>query len=435
MDARILFNPSVDGYIRFVDSDPAAPFEFSVAGDLNPELVEVNLRSPRFVVHAPQGGYGVQAVVGHGGGVHVAGGGETWRPVLFPVATSWPMGPLCTYKSIGGLGMKSSGSFATFGAAVLVGLSTLSAVTPEAGATPAPAPAARSVPPPAPWLPCPSNTYQIGGGTRSQVAAVKSAFAQAAKASSLEFTYVGRTKVVPKYPELQRDTTSDITVVFAAPGTSARRSNLITSKDPFVWYQVTAPSLEGTKAYGGIIVYNSPVLSKMTSKARVDVYLHSIGHMLGLANSKGVSVMNPNRATRRFYSVRDKAALARVGRKPSDCAPGSGQPGAPELPSIAIEAPTNLQVVPGPNRTLTVSFDPPPSASSSTRYYVTVSPIVDRGPGSFALEVVYFPATSYTFTDIDFEFMDTGEPAYASVRAIDEYAGPSALTYVYMPSP
>jgi hypothetical protein len=177
------------------------------------------------------------------------------------------------------------------------------------------------------WDPCAPIRYKVnrnGAMPTSEIRHVQAAFRTLGRdLGGVRFTYAGQTAVVPDTTDQARKSGAPIVVAFASAGSGTTRSSMLTGREAgrggfgsLRWGSGDGPHVP--IATTGAVVLDSRKARAMNRKTRTALYLHEIGHVLGLghAGDRG-QVMYPSllRSGPGTYASGDRAGLARLGRK------------------------------------------------------------------------------------------------------------------------
>jgi len=175
------------------------------------------------------------------------------------------------------------------------------------------------------WDPCRPLHYRIALGTvpRSEVGAVEAAFdAVGAALGGMRFVDDGVTSVIPATVDDSARAGVDVVFAFALPGHGPGRSPLLSGWEAgrggfaAVGRQDGVGSAVERPTHGSVVV-DAGIWRTMTSHDRAVLYLHEIGHVVGLDHPRdGRQIMSsgaydlPAR-----YQAGDLQGLARLGRQ------------------------------------------------------------------------------------------------------------------------
>jgi hypothetical protein len=139
------------------------------------------------------------------------------------------------------------------------------------------------------WNPCRRLTYRLNrkGLTDAEARVVKYEMTVASRIAGIRLVFAGTTTLVLRTstaPRVKKLTGADIVIAFAVPGTGTSRSNLISSSSAGVGGFYASSTSSGVLwATAGFAVFNRSLL-KQPIAIRRSVYLHEVGHMLGLGH-------------------------------------------------------------------------------------------------------------------------------------------------------
>lgn len=219
------------------------------------------------------------------------------------------------------------------------------------------------------WNPCKPITWGIvaKGFPAKELPLLKKAFKEISKITGLTFRYVGLSKnyTVSQYTHMSNIPNVDISLRFED-------------------FKKTSPKYAGAAGYGGRAVssgssselrrvgpgqarFDTGDLPRMTPLQHYVLYLHEIGHVIGLGHVKNPSsIMYPSLNKVSRFSAADRAGLKLLGRQAGDCDPGSlfyndafppaEEDGSTEPPS----APVNLTAVRTPEGGLLITWGSKP---------------------------------------------------------------------------
>ncbi|MFN8168066.1 MAG: matrixin family metalloprotease [Candidatus Nanopelagicales bacterium] len=192
------------------------------------------------------------------------------------------------------------------------------------------------------WDPCRVITWRIsypaGRGWRKELPRVTKAFAELSRATGLTFRFLGTSRYVPFTPNRDKEK-ADILVAFAKPSQSIFRAfpgpsgyggnnSAPTATDPDT-------SLHLSPYTTGDAAWRSNAVRRLTTRLRYQLYLHELGHVVGLWHvSNRTQIMYPSISTRqgRHYGAGDLAGLQLLGRS-QGCV---RVPSAPAAPTYAV---------------------------------------------------------------------------------------------------
>jgi hypothetical protein len=199
------------------------------------------------------------------------------------------------------------------------------------------------------WDPCKVVTWRInyaaGASFKKELPRVKSAFAELGRATGITFRYLGTSTRKP-FTRSGYGETASILVGFAKPGTSGlpRRSSAIglggagtgMPESSFEVFYSKLPYTQGQAAF------LSTAVKRLSSRMKRTLYLHELGHVMGLQHtSKRSQIMYPslNRSTPAHYAAGDRAGLKKLGRS-QGCV---RVPSRPAAPTVTVSG-TNLVI-------------------------------------------------------------------------------------------
>jgi hypothetical protein len=227
------------------------------------------------------------------------------------------------------------------------------------------------------WDPCAPIRFKVnrnGAVPASEVAHIVAAFRTLGRdLGGVRFLYAGSTTLVPDTTDQARRSGAPIVVAFASPGTGSTRSSMLTGREAgrggfgsTRWGSGDGPHVP--VATTGAAVLDTRKARAMKRKTRNAMYLHEIGHVLGLGHAGDRrEIMYPTLLTAgpRTYASGDRAGLARLGRK-AGCLQVPARATRPALKSSGDE--------------LVVAVRPVRSASGPVRYRLN-SPDASRVDG------------------------------------------------------
>jgi hypothetical protein len=176
------------------------------------------------------------------------------------------------------------------------------------------------------WDPCDPVRYKValrGGVPESEIAEVRAAFDEVSEAlGGAVYHYDGTTDVVPDAVDDSAKAGADIVLAFAEPGSGDDRSSLLTGWEAGRggFAAVTSKGPDGVtrqRPTNGSVVIDSTKWAVMSRHDRTVLYLHEIGHVVGLDHPKddhqimssGAYDLPPR------YQDGDLAGFARLGRQ------------------------------------------------------------------------------------------------------------------------
>ena len=190
------------------------------------------------------------------------------------------------------------------------------------------------------WDPCRVITWRInyaaGRGFSKELVRVKAAFAELGRTTGITFRYLGTSGRAP-FTAAARLESAAILVGFAKPGHSGLRrgssaigyggagTGLPDSDVDSFYYRL--PYVSGQAAW------LSTAVRRLSAGQKRALYLHELGHVMGLSHSSARSqIMYPslNGSTPSHYAAGDRAGLARLGRR-QGCVRVPSQPAAPTV--------------------------------------------------------------------------------------------------------
>lgn len=187
------------------------------------------------------------------------------------------------------------------------------------------------------WDPCRPLTYRIAlnGAPWPEARRVRSAMASLGRALGVRTVFRGSTTFVPDTLRVPPGVGADVVVAFARPGSGERRSRLLggdaaaragfsldgaraAARERGVTGRLAAPgpALRPVIRSGAVVV-SLDGLAGYTPRMRRALYLHELGHVVGLGHAHGVGqVMHRGllRAPPADWSPSDRAGLRRLGR-------------------------------------------------------------------------------------------------------------------------
>ena len=179
------------------------------------------------------------------------------------------------------------------------------------------------------WDSCRTIGYRVNrnGESRAELARLRRAFRSVSRVTALRFRYDGPTSVIPLRTPTQAsvgsfDARTDVTIAFARAGRGARQAP-VWINSPTLGFG--GPSISGTsgpdgrwlyRVSGGRVLFNSTLLRDATADQRLAVYMHELGHVIGLAHTASPDqLMYPAQTpgTRPRWGDGDRAGLKRLG--------------------------------------------------------------------------------------------------------------------------
>lgn len=175
------------------------------------------------------------------------------------------------------------------------------------------------------WYPCRPITWAVAakGLVSEEIPRITAAFATISSATGLTFKYKGVSKKLGKSPHYHSP---------AIPGADIAVT--------FENFEQSLPKKAGASGYGGAqyssytsrigrydfgyMRIDTPDLPGIPEAVRVLLYMHELGHVIGLDHAPGPNIMNPTIAGDiTQYSAGDLAGLKVLGRHKGDCKSGS----------------------------------------------------------------------------------------------------------------
>ena len=177
------------------------------------------------------------------------------------------------------------------------------------------------------WDPCVPIRYKVNRNAAvpaSEVRHLRAAFARLGRdLGGVRFADAGATTLVPDTTDDARKARTGIVLAFASPGAGARRSAMLTGREAgrggfgsARWGSGDGPHVP--IATGGAVVFDAGKARAMNRKTRTAMYLHEIGHVLGLGHAGDRrQIMYPAllNSGPRTYAGGDRAGLVRLGRR------------------------------------------------------------------------------------------------------------------------
>ncbi len=232
-----------------------------------------------------------------------------------------------------GHGARRTGAKDTVAAALLVGLALLVPSAPDVAAVVAPA---RSAPlvaaasdpgyrffnqvgsKPYRWNPCVRLHYRItwNGVSTREGAVVRAALRMISAETGITFTYDGTSRVIPQratWPSARLARTQ-LLIAFAYPGRGTGRSTMLSGSE----VGVGGPAGRGVLYTSGAVLIDKRSWSTyhMGSKNRQILYMHELGHAMGLAHTirRGQIMHSGYYPARAAWGTGDKTGLHKLGR-------------------------------------------------------------------------------------------------------------------------
>jgi hypothetical protein len=176
------------------------------------------------------------------------------------------------------------------------------------------------------WDPCAPITYRVNlnrSAPAAEIRYIQAAFAELGRSlGGVRFVYTGVTGVVPDKADDAKAARTNIVVAFAAPGSGRARSSMLSGREAgrggfgsTSWSSGDGANVPIAKA--GSMVVDARKFRTMNRKTRTALYLHEIGHVLGLghASDRG-QLMYPTllNSGPRTYASGDRVGLKRLGK-------------------------------------------------------------------------------------------------------------------------
>ncbi len=167
------------------------------------------------------------------------------------------------------------------------------------------------------WDPCTTITWKANlGSSPAEQARLKAAVHEVAHDTGLTFSYAGSTRYVPDSVLIPPSEHAQLVVAFTAPGHGPARSSMLPPPPVLGEGGFSADGGDILISSSGAVALNQARLKKMPAKQRYEVYLHELGHVVGLAHvSDHRQVMYPaiTATTPAHYAAGDLAGLAKLG--------------------------------------------------------------------------------------------------------------------------
>ncbi len=186
------------------------------------------------------------------------------------------------------------------------------------------------------WDPCAPVTWKLetGQATKTQVRTLRKTVDEVAAATGLNFAYKGITYASVSGDSDAAAISEGVAVVVAFADPTADNG-----LDPEAAGMGGPSSQNGSWALTGVVLLNQQTVLRYSVPEQRSVYLHELGHLVGLDHVGGRNIMNPEKYTVFRYSANDLAGLRQVGPHATDCVGGTEDvPGAAAAPVVTPNA-------------------------------------------------------------------------------------------------
>jgi hypothetical protein len=278
------------------------------------------------------------------------------------------------------------------------------------------------------WFPCAPITWKIAlnGAPRSELKAVRAALASVSRATRLTFSYAGESTFVATH-DLQSATEAagvDVLIGFARPGRGPFRSRLIGEGVAGYGGRSVGGDWTGYANNGGAI-FNLADMARMSESARMTLYLHELGHVIGLGHTTGHNIMTPGDFSVTTWSRGDLAGLRVLGRQPGDCRNANDTAPITDAPRPV----TDLTVTARPDGSVVVAWRPSSVGSRATNFDVMAIHEDEesgeaRGLGGSQVD------TSFTVTAAQVALVGPGQRLTVEVEASNRFGNAEAARAV-----
>jgi hypothetical protein len=254
------------------------------------------------------------------------------------------------------------------------------------------------------WDPCKVITWRInyaaGSSFRKELPRMKSAFAEVGRVTGITFRYLGTSSRKP-FTRSGYGETASILVGFAKPGTSGlpRRSSAIglggaSTGMPELGFDVFYSKMPYTQ---GQAAFLSTAVKRLSASQRRTLYLHELGHVIGLQHTgRRSQVMYPSlsSSTPSHYAKGDRAGLKKLGRS-QGCVRVPSRPAAPTVTVSGSNLVISVPAVssPQPVTYRLESFGYRSSTGTARSWTIPISTFVDGG--GFGQESFHVTAVNY----------------------------------------
>lgn len=175
------------------------------------------------------------------------------------------------------------------------------------------------------WYPCRPITWAVveKGLVPEEIPRITQAFATISSVTGLTFRYKGVSKKHGKSPRYHTPTIpgADIAIIFEDFSQTYPKQ---VSSSAYGGAQYASYTSRIARYQYGYVRVDTPDLPSIPEPLRQVLFMHELGHVLGLDHAPGPNVMNPTLEPDVMqFSAGDLAGLKLVGRQAGDCKSGS----------------------------------------------------------------------------------------------------------------